>query len=178
MEIKVDINKKPDDLNFHEFLILAFYEYLQIKDLPITDETLFELEEKGYIKVIDDTNFDLRAKSLEFKAEELGENPSSSNLDWIDEYRLLFKNKTNATGIMGGKTQCSKKMLDFIKKNKATKDEILGATELYLDSLQDVRYLQQADYFILKNGNSRLEAFLEEYRDSGSNSKIKFYDTI
>lgn len=191
MKLKVDLSNKPKELTTLEFLLLAFHDHLTREDFNISDETIVGMQTLGYVKITDSESglYDLRAKSLKFKAvdidtvvEEVKVSTKSTKttkvvkVDWIDEYRKLFKAKSTATGVMGARTQCIAKMQKFIKETGASKADILAATKLYLDTLQDVRFLQQADYFISKNGGSRLEAFIEEYKEKGSTDT--FYEAI
>lgn len=180
MKLVVNLGLIPENLTTLEFLILAFHGHISPDELNITDESLEKLTEEGYIKIINSEKgeYDLRAKALEFKVEELKEkgNKESVDLTWIDEYRKLFREKSFSRGIMGSRSQCIQKMTAFIKKHKANKEDILGATKLYLDTINNPTYIQQADYFISKNGGSRLEAFLEEYKETGN--KDTFYESI
>lgn len=185
MELKVDLSKKPTELTTLEFLLLAFHDYLTEQDYSLSDESLAKLLEGDYIKVTDSSEglFDLRAKSLKFKAKEVGveevvEKPKRAGIqiDWIDEYRKLFKAKTSAIGIMGSRTLCLTKMKKFMVLSKVDKGLIMAATRYYLATINDIRYIQRADYFINKDGGSRLESFIEEYQERGSTTT--FYEEV
>lgn len=186
MKYEVDLSRKPDDITVMEFLLISFYNHLEthnIEELAITDSSLVKMEEAGYIKVVEDENdtyvIDIRAKGLEFEAQEVEHSESEDILDWIEEYRNLFKERFNRTGIKGSKSACQTKMKSFLKANpKVTKEDVLAATTLYLDSLDDYKYMQNADYFIRKNNQSRLEAFVEEYKEEGNKTKTTFVEGI
>jgi hypothetical protein len=52
----------------------------------------------------------------------------------------------------------------FIENPSVRSDEIMAATKAYINTINDPKYLQRADYFIKKNGpdtQSRLLEFLE-----------------
>lgn len=112
-----------------------------------------------------------------------GELNNDSNWAWIEtEYRPLFKaaNKLKA----GSPSSCLRKMKDFFAKHPSVrKDDVIAATKMYITSVNDPNYLQQADYFIFKNSDnkssftSRLEQYLEILKESrkkiGNNGGIK-----
>lgn len=99
---------------------------------------------------------------------------SVSDTDWIlDEYRPKFSSEaTGEVGKMGDSTAVLFKMKRFMLANpETTKEEILGATDLYIESVTNKKYLKQADYFIFKKENhtddsevSTLSTWIEEYR--------------
>jgi hypothetical protein len=67
---------------------------------------------------------------------------------WIDDYRILFKEKNKNK--FGDKKSCIDKMKIFVNTNNASKDEIIIAAKLYLSELKDYsdRTMASADYFI------------------------------
>lgn len=139
---------------------------------------LLVLEKKKLIKVTtknadsDEVNYELRANSSHlFK--ELDEYMNKTVIetieDWIQEYRLLFK-ETGKAGIMGDPNSVRDKMKDFISANpQYSKEIILNAAKKYIktEAQNYYKYLQRADYFISKEDNnknktSRLLMFCEE----------------
>lgn len=114
--------------------------------------------------------------------EEVEKNTHNSNeLDWIDEWRDLFKDKK--PGGAGNKQGCLKKMEIFLKENPTvTKDEIFLATDAYFNSLDNLKYMQQADYFIYKgtgrDSSSRLGQWVEFVREEGITGKVQWHETI
>ena len=103
------------------------------------------------------------------------------NLDWLEEWRDLFKDKK--PGGAGNKQGCYKKMKMFLKENPdVTKEEIFAAAEAYFDSLDSLKYMQQADYFISKgtgqNISSRLSQWVEFVKEEGLHTKQDWHETI
>ena len=86
---------------------------------------------------------------------------------WIDEYRFKFpKNKK------GDRKAVIKKMTDFLLENDNWgKDIVLNATDAYLSTQMTDMYVSQADYFILKNNQSKLYQYCEDLQEveSGGN---------
>ena len=90
--------------------------------------------------------------------------------EWINtEFRPLFAavNRLKA----GSLSSCTRKMKEFFKKHPAVrKQDVIEAAKMYIQSVNDPTYLQQADYFIFKNSDtkssftSRLEQYLELIR--------------
>ena len=58
-----------------------------------------------------------------------------------------------------------------------SKDDILKAARIYIKSLDNYQYLQQADYFIFKKDgkdeNSRLSAFIDEHEPNNTDWTVK-----
>jgi len=81
----------------------------------------------------------------------------------VDEYRLLFKN-TGIPGKMGDRNACIKKLVKFLEiRPQITMDEVIEVARYYCQNYKQItNYLQQADYFIEKNGQSRLAALYDE----------------
>ena len=68
---------------------------------------------------------------------------------------------------MGSPGACKEKMLRWMGENpNYTKEDILKAAKIYINSLNNYQYLQAAHYFIYKKDgkeeDSRLSAFIEE----------------
>lgn len=102
--------------------------------------------------------------------------------EWVNkEYRPLFHAvRKDAAGSL---SSCLKKMKEFFKAHPAVrKHEVLEAAKMYINSVENPQYLQQADYFIFKNSDtrssftSRLEQYLELCKQSlpvgGTNYKM------
>lgn len=103
------------------------------------------------------------------------------DLEWLEEWRDLFKDKK--PGGAGNKQGCYKKMKVFLKENPdVTKEEIFAAAEAYFDSLDSLKYVQQADYFISKgtgqNVSSRLSQWVEYVKEEGTQQKQDWHETI
>jgi hypothetical protein len=76
-----------------------------------------------------------------------------SDTDWIlEEYREKFSyGVTGEAGKMGDSTAVVAKMQRFMLTHpELTKEIILEATDMYIQSVTNTKYLKQADYFIFK----------------------------
>lgn len=142
---------------------------------------LKNLEEKQFIKIISDEKIILREKGKLFielisieklssvkdkkqikKSDRLLENEVNT---FIEEFRNKWKGLK--PGSMGSLSACKDKMKRWMFENpNYSKDQILKAAEIYIHSLNNYNYLQQADYFIYKKDahgeSSRLSAFIDE----------------
>lgn len=177
----------------NHFMILQYVKNKEINSLSLKD-IMYE-----YHIPFQDMNYLIRKGYVEIERLENGFNFDSANItklgievlrqfeektdkipivkkelsinDWIEDWRVLFSSKKVGAG--GSKQNCYKKMELFLKENpKVTKEEIFRATEAYLDSLDNIKYLQQADYFIHKgkglDASSRLMQWIEVIREEGS----------
>jgi hypothetical protein len=171
-------------LNEHELGLDEFVLLLRLKCNSIDGihKGEFEsLKEKMFVKENDANHVILREKAKilfelitidqsSFKAKKVVKKSSrllNEELDgFITEFRALWRGKK--LGSMGSQQGCKDKMYRWMQENPGkTKGEILRATKLYLESVDNNHYLQRADYFIFKrevNGEeaSRLSAFIEE----------------
>lgn len=141
------------------------------------------LEEKQFLKIIkedDDEKIILRQKckllielinmdricSKNKKNVKKSDRLIKSEVDsFINEFRLKWKGLK--PGSMGDPNACKQKMYKWISENpEYTKDQILNAANVYIDSLDSFKYLQRADYFIYKKEgpyeHSRLSTFIDE----------------
>ena len=180
------------DLNFlkeQNLSIIEFITLLQLNEidtgLQLDLDILHNLQEKQFVKLIIDkfgTNTIIREKSkllLDFLSIE----SSYSNYkekkiikksnrvinegfdEFIEEYRNLWKGLK--VGSMGSPMACKEKMERWMKENpNYSKEDILKAAKIYINSLNNYQYLQAAHYFIYKKDgkeeDSRLSAFIEE----------------
>lgn len=103
--------------------------------------------------------FKLLNKNYDTGAYELNLPLFGNTIEWIDEYRLLFKGLKR--GSMGDRDGVIKNFKRFFKTHNYTKDEIMEATKDFIDQ-SDPKYVPQAHYFIYKNGSSFLASLLEE----------------
>lgn len=167
------------NLSINEFLVL-----IHLKDDIIYNDSmnvLKPLEEKQFIKIIANDKIILREKGKIFIELILIENVSSTKntkrvtksdrlinveLDnFINDFRSKFKGLK--PGSMGSEASCKLKMYRWMKENPSyTPEQILKAAEIYIKSLNNYQYLQQADYFIYKKEGreeqSKLSAFIDE----------------
>ena len=180
------------DLNFlkeQNLSVIEFVTLLQLNEidtgLQLDLDILHNLQEKQFVKLIIDkfgTTQILREKSkllLDFLSIESNYSnykekkiTKKSNRvinegfdEFIEEYRNLWKGLK--VGSMGSPMACKEKMLRWMGENpNYTKEDILKAARIYINSLNNYQYLQAAHYFIYKKDgkeeDSRLSAFVEE----------------
>jgi hypothetical protein len=99
----------------------------------------------------------------------------SEDINWIEEFIQKFSAKNiGIPGKANGKTSVIKKMAKFLADNDYTKEEILGATDLYINTLKkqgSIKYIRDCIYFINKRIEgvdiSDLAKWCEEYRNNG-----------
>ena len=94
-------------------------------------------------------------------------------LNEINSFIVEYRNKWKGLkpGSMGGLSSCKMKMMRWMSDNPDyTPAQILKAADIYIQSLNNYTYLQQADYFIYKkegySEQSRLSAFIDEIDSS------------
>ena len=85
--------------------------------------------------------------------------------NFIEEFRNKWKGLK--PGSMGSLSTCKEKMKRWMQENPTySPQQILTAAKIYINSLDNYTYLQQADYFIYKKDSkeesSRLSAFVDE----------------
>ena len=191
------------DLNFlneQNLSVVEFITLLQLNEidtgLQLDLDILHNLQEKQFVKLIIDkfgTNTIIREKSkllLDFLSIE----SSYSNYkekkiikksnrvinegfdEFIEEYRNLWKGLKS--GAMGSPNACKEKMLRWMGENpNYSKEDILKAAKIYINSLNNYQYLQAAHYFIYKKDgkeeDSRLSAFIEEKEVDNTDWTVK-----
>jgi hypothetical protein len=181
----LDLNfLKEQNLSVIEFMTLLKLDEVDI-ELDLDDSVLKDLQEKQFVKLIkDDFGFlpFLREKSkllLDFLSIESSYSDykekkivKKSNRvinegfdEFIEDYRNLWKGLK--VGSMGSPMACKEKMLRWMGENpNYSKEDILKAAKIYINSLNNYQYLQAAHYFIYKKDgkeeDSRLSAFIEE----------------
>lgn len=173
------------DFNFLEEQNITPEEFLALiyinNNGGTTKEILISLQEKQFIKLIDKevivrekTKLLLDFLSIESSYSNYKEKKiiKKSNRvinegfdEFIEEYRNLWKGLK--VGSMGSPMACKEKMERWMKENpNYTKEDILKAAKIYINSLNNYQYLQAAHYFIYKKDgkeeDSRLSAFIEE----------------
>lgn len=182
----LDLNfLKEQNLSVVEFItLLSLFEVdvgLEFPDMDI----LHKLQEKQFVKLIVDkegTTTILRERSkllinfLSIESSHSNYNEKkiikksgrviNSDIDeFISEYRSLWKGLKS--GSMGSPDACKEKMIRWMTNNpQYSKEDILKAAKIYINSLNNYQYLQAAHYFIYKKDgkeeDSRLSAFIEE----------------
>jgi len=144
-------------------------------------EDFESLQDNGYIKLIGE-DFIIREKgrllldflSIEssysnYKEKKIIKKSTRTINDgfdkFIEDYRNLWKGLK--VGSMGSPNACKEKMERWMKENpNYSKEDIIKAAKIYINSLNNYQYLQAAHYFIYKKDgkeeDSRLSAFIEE----------------
>ena len=191
------------DLNFlkeQNLSVIEFITLLQLNEidtgLQLDLDILHNLQEKQFVKLIIDkfgTNTIIREKSkllLDFLSIESNYSNykekkvvKKSNRvinegfdEFIEEYRSIWKGLK--LGAMGSPGACKEKMLRWMGENpNYTKEDILKAAKIYINSLNNYQYLQAAHYFIYKKDgkeeDSRLSAFIEEKEVDNTDWTVK-----
>ena len=191
------------DLNFLKEQNLSVIEFITLLQLNEIDTglqldlgVLHDLQEKQFVKLITDkfgTTQILREKSkllLDFLSIESNYSNykekkiiKKSNRvinegfdEFIEEYRKLWKGLK--PGSMGSENACKEKMLRWMGENpNYSKEDILKAAKIYINSLNNYQYLQAAHYFIYKKDgkeeDSRLSAFVEEKEVDNTDWTVK-----
>lgn len=191
------------DLNFLKEQNLSVIEFITLLQLNEVDTglqldlgVLHDLQEKQFVKLIVDkfgTTQILREKGkllLDFLSIESNYSNykdkkiiKKSNRvinegfdEFIEEYRNLWKGLK--PGSMGSPSACREKMERWMKENpNYSKEDILKAAKIYINSLNNYQYLQAAHYFIYKKDgkeeDSRLSAFIEEKEVDNTDWTVK-----
>lgn len=175
MEVRINVEKLfQDGLTPNQFVYLGYLYKNEEKNCPfkITEQELQDLQEKGYIKIQEN---EIILRGLFNQKFRVNKHPIEVN--WIEDWRNLFPSiKVGGRPAKGSKAGVTTKMLKFIKNNpEVTKEEIFEATKSYIfeKKLKNYEYMQCADYFIEKNGNSTLESFIEHYKEKGGTTLDK-----
>lgn len=176
----IDFNLLAEqNLSIDEYIVLL---YLSDNILYNNSKIILEsLQEKQFIKIITNEKILIREKGKIFlelitidcinstnnkKITKKSSRVLNQDLDtFVKEFRNLWKGLK--PGSMGSESACRDKLFRWMQNNPSyTKEDILKAAKIYINSLDNYNYLQQADYFIYKkdlNGeSSRLSAFIDE----------------
>ena len=167
------------NLSIDEYLVL-----IHLQDDIIYNNSnlvLTSLQDKGFIKIITNEKIILREKGTLFldlisidsinsakdkKITKKSSRSINSDLDVLaKEYRMLWKGLK--PGSMGSEQGCKEKLFRWMKNNpEYSKEDIIKAAKIYINSLDNYTFLQQADYFIYKKDaygeSSRLSAFIDD----------------
>ena len=165
------------NLSIEEFLVLI---HLDDELYNNSMRVLKPLEEKQFIKIINDEKIILREKGKLFieliSIEKLSS--TKNNKQTVKSDRLInveldsfindFRNKFKGLkpGSMGSEASCKMKMYRWMKENPSyTPEQILKAADIYIKSLNNYQYLQRADYFIYKKDGKEESSGLAAYID-------------
>lgn len=174
---------------------LSLKEYCTLMSLKenlkynIDEDALSSLQSKKFIKlnnsVVSFRNkttklFSLLRKEVDFLGEKIDiiskrtEREVNEEIKQrVQEYRNLFKGYK--AGSMGSLTNCKNNLSKFLKNNPDyTFNDIIKATKIYINSVDNLKYLHRADYFIYKEQKdktvvSTLEAYIDESEDKSDN---------
>ena len=166
---------------------MAEFQYLVRKGLMEIERVgnTFDFENASLTKLgekmLDELESYISTEGVSTSTEKVDKIKKEEDLEWLEEWRDLFKDKK--PGGAGNKQGCYKKMKVFLKENPdVTKEEIFAAAEAYFDSLDSLKYMQQADYFISKgtgqNVSSRLSQWVEYVKEEGTQQKQDWHETI
>ena len=177
----LDLNfLKEQNLSVIEFVVLLQLNGIET-NMTFDNIVLNELQDKQFIKLInkevivrEKTKLLIDFLSIESSYSDYKEKKiiKKSNRvinegfdEFIEEYRKLWKGLK--VGSLGSYKTCYDKMKRWMSENpNYSKEDILKAARIYIKSLDNYQYLQQADYFIFKKDgkdeNSRLSAFIDE----------------
>lgn len=171
------------EISYTSFLFLYnLYRNETIFNIDISEQDIDNLEKKKYIKIISSNKAQLRNSAIELIELLLIEVENQVNKkksikksdrlilkdieDNLNEYRGKWKGLK--PGSMGSLKACRDKLFRWLKENpEYTMKDVLRAADIYINSINNITYLQQADYFIFKQANnreesSRLSAFIDE----------------
>jgi hypothetical protein len=174
----LDLNLlNEQNITLKEFIcLLSIYN----NDNDLESKHLLSLQDKNYIKILPDENV-IREKGkllIEFltidgigsinnkKTVKKSSRAINNDLEnFVDKYRELWKGLK--PGSMGSTNGCKEKLQRWMLENpKYSTDNIYNASKAYIKSVDDYKYLQQADYFIYKKDafgeQSRLSSFIDE----------------
>ena len=167
------------NLSIDEYLVL-----IHLSDDIVYNNSnlvLTSLQDKGFIKIVTNEKIILREKGTLFldlisidsinsakdkKITKKSSRSINSDLDVLaKEYRMLWKGLK--PGSMGSEQGCKEKLFRWMKNNPDySKEDIIKAAKIYINSLDNYTFLQQADYFIYKKDaygeSSRLSAFIDD----------------
>lgn len=167
---------KEQNISINEFLGLIYlYENLETESnildslqqkqfIKLTENEII-IREKGNLLIelllIEKIN-SVKSKKEIRKSERLINNELNG---FIEEFRNKWKGLK--PGSMGSLSTCKEKMKRWMRENPTySPQQILKAADIYINSLNSLTYLQQADYFIYKKDgkeeSSRLSAFIDE----------------
>ena len=188
----LDLNfLKEQNLSVIEFVVLLQLNGIET-NMTFDNIVLNELQDKQFIKLInkevivrEKTKLLIDFLSIESSYSDYKEKKiiKKSNRvinegfdEFIEDYRKLWKGLK--VGSMGSPMTCKEKMLRWMGENpNYTKEDILKAAKIYINSLNNYQYLQAAHYFIYKKDgkeeDSRLSAFVEEKEVDNTDWTVK-----
>lgn len=138
----LEMLKRKENKKAYKFLLKVQPTSIRVQNLDYMEN----LKNRGYI-----TGYkkDLTVVGL----------PDSDDVsDWVPEYRSVFPKYKK-----GDPKACVDKMRDFLAEYpEYSKITVINAAKSYMNTQSSDEYVTQADYFISKNGISKLAGFCEE----------------
>jgi hypothetical protein len=156
-----------------------FLEYLYNQNFLLFARTINRLEEQGLVKHYGDKPTDIlfrtKGETL-FKKYVKIKKKKVDVTSWIDAWREIFPAGANPSGYRyrGSRLEVIRKMTKFVASNNYTEEEIFQATRNYVErfALKGYMYMQQAHYFIEKQGaGSSLASECEALKENSNSSK-------
>ena len=154
-QLKQVMNTFNIDYDEGVLYLLSIYFGLQINEVRF-EKTIKQI---NFSKIVE---FDFENDCIKWNIKLFKEEKNENEWEWLEEYRSLFISIRKDCG--GSLTAIKERMKEFFKKNKnTTKEDVIAATKMYLRNVNDIQYLQQADYFIKKGTGSNITSKLEQY---------------
>lgn len=139
---------KDNDINVNDGKLILIALYFNLKPTFVPDNLKHKIFKLGLF------TYDKYRKEIKWKFDIFNQ----SEIDWLEEYRDLFKNVNKER--KGDKKTVNHKLKKFmIHYPTVTKEQIINATKLYLRE-QNPTYVMDSGYFIEKNGNSKILEYL------------------
>lgn len=139
---------KDNDINVNDGKLILIALYFNLRPTFVPDDLKHKIFKLGLF------TYDKSKKEIKWKFDIF----NTGEIDWLDEYRDLFKNVNKER--KGDKKTVNNKLKKFmINYPTVTKEQIINATKLYLRE-QNPTYVMDSGYFIEKNGNSKILEYL------------------
>lgn len=136
--------------------------------IKISAENTITLREKGEALINDFSieDYDISSKTVKKTVKKSKRALNQDVINNIKNYRNVFKGLK--PGSMGDPKACREKLSRWLDENpEYTMTEVIAAAKAYVRSVNDIRFLRRADYFIYKkeqNGDeiSTLSAIIDD----------------
>lgn len=139
---------KDNDINVNDGKLILIALYFNLRPTFVPDDLKHKIFKLGLF------TYNKSKKEIKWKFDIFNQ----SEIDWLDEYRDLFKNVNKER--KGDKKTVNNKLKKFmINYPTVTKEQIINSTKLYLRE-QNPTYIMDSGYFIEKNGNSKILEYL------------------
>lgn len=139
---------KDNDINVNDGKLILIALYFNLRPTFVPDDLKHKIFKLGLF------TYNKSKKEIKWKFDIFNQ----SEIDWLDEYRDLFKNVNKER--KGDKKTVNNKLKKFmINYPTVTKEQIINSTKLYLRE-QNPTYVMDSGYFIEKNGNSKILEYL------------------